>query len=65
MEHNMEEPLNAKLILCIFEQIDFHKSEVLCFRKAEDAQEDYRNIFSCELGPFLLDIWVFLFILES
>jgi hypothetical protein len=33
---------------------NFHKSEVLCFGKAKYAQEDYRNIFGCELGPFPL-----------
>ena len=48
-----------KLILSIFEQlsglkINFHKSEIFCFGKANDAQEEYRKIFGCELGslPF-------------
>jgi hypothetical protein len=25
---------------------------VFCFSNARDAQEDYRNIFGCELGTF-------------
>jgi hypothetical protein len=48
-----------KLILCIFEQlsglkINFHKSEILCFGKAKDVEDQYRNIFGCESGtlPF-------------
>jgi hypothetical protein len=61
MEHDIEKALNMKLILCIFEQlsgikINFHMSEVFCFGKAKDAQEDYRNLFGCELGSFPLQI---------
>ena len=48
-----------KLILALFEQlsglkINFHKSEVFCFGKAVDLQEDYCHIFGCEIGslPF-------------
>jgi hypothetical protein len=48
-----------KLILCIFEQllglkINFHKSEILCYGKAKEMEEDYRILFSCEVGslPF-------------
>jgi hypothetical protein len=57
LEHDIEKALNMKLILCIFEQlswlkINFHKSKVFCFGKAKDTQEDYRNLFGCELGSF-------------
>ena len=47
------------MILSLFEQlsglkINFHKSEIFCFGKAKDHQDDYRSIFGCEVGelPF-------------
>jgi hypothetical protein len=49
-----------KLILAIFEQLSglkiiFHKSELYCFGKAKDVENDYRTIFGCEIGtlPFI------------
>jgi hypothetical protein len=49
-----------KLILCIFEQLsglkinNFHKSEIFCFGKAKEEEEQYKNLFGCESGtlPF-------------
>ena len=48
-----------KLILALFEQlsglkINFSKSELYCFGKAKDEQEEYRRIFGCAVGclPF-------------
>ena len=48
-----------KLVLCLFEQltgleINFHKSELFCFGRANEEQEAYRQLFGCELGalPF-------------
>ena len=59
MDHNLEKAVNLKLILCIFEQlsglkINFHKSEIFCFGKAKEEEEQYRQIFGCESGslPF-------------
>jgi hypothetical protein len=59
MEHNLEKTVNIKLIFCIFEQlsglkINFHKSEIFCFGKAEDEVDQYKSIFGCEAGslPF-------------
>ena len=59
MEHDIAKAVNMKLILAFFEQlsglkINFHKSELFCFGKAKDDQEEYRRIFGCELGslPF-------------
>ena len=48
-EHDPEKAVNMKLILSLFEQlsglkINFHKSEIFCFGKAKDFQEDYRHI---------------------
>ena len=48
-----------KLILSLFEQfsglkINFYKSEIFSFGKAKEMQNDYRQIFGCEVGalPF-------------
>jgi hypothetical protein len=47
------------MVLSIFEQlsglkINFHKSEVFCFGKAKEAEEDYKILFGCDIGslPF-------------
>ena len=54
LEHDLEKAVNMKLNLAFFEQlsglkINFHKSEVFCFGKANDFQEEYRCIFGCEV----------------
>jgi hypothetical protein len=48
------------MILTIFEQlsglkINFHKSEVFCFGKAKEVEEDYKILFGCDIGslPFI------------
>ena len=53
LSHDLEKALNMKLILCMFEQlsglkINFHKSELFCFGKAKEVEDQYRNIFGCE-----------------
>lgn len=55
LEHDIAKAVNMKLILCMFEQlsglkINFHKSEIFCFGKAKDMEDQYRNIFGCESG---------------
>jgi hypothetical protein len=59
LEHDLDKAINMKLILSFFEQlsglkINFHKSELFCFGKAKDYQEDYKDIFGCTIGalPF-------------
>jgi hypothetical protein len=59
LEQDLEKAVNMKLILCIFEQlsglkINFHKSEIFCFDKAKEVEDQYRQIFGCESGslPF-------------
>jgi hypothetical protein len=59
MEHDIQKALNMKLILCIFEQLsglknNFHKSELFCFRRAKEIQDEYKVLFGCEIGslPF-------------
>jgi hypothetical protein len=59
MQHDLEKALNMKLVLCIFEQlsglkINFHKSELFCFGKAKQREDDYKTLFGCDIGslPF-------------
>lgn len=59
MEHNIAKVRNMKLILCLFEQlsrlkINFNKSELFCFGRANEEQDAYRQLFGCEMGsvPF-------------
>jgi hypothetical protein len=57
LEHDLEKALDMKLVLCIFEQlsglkINFHKSEVYCFEKPKEVENDYTQLFGCELGSF-------------
>jgi hypothetical protein len=60
LEHDLTKALNMKMILTIFEQlsglkINFHKSEVFCFGKAKEVEEDYKILFGCDIGslPFI------------
>jgi hypothetical protein len=51
MENNLEKALNMKLILYLFEQlsglkINFHKSEIYCFGRAKEIEEDYRELLA-------------------
>ena len=53
MEHDLEKVVNMKLVLCIFEQlsglkINFYKSEIFCFGKAKEEEEQYKQLFGCE-----------------
>lgn len=48
-----------KLVFCLFEQlsglkINSSKSELFCFERAKEEQENYRQLFGCGLGslPF-------------
>jgi hypothetical protein len=57
MTHDLEKAMNMKLILCIFEQlsglkINFHKSDVFCFGRAKDREDEYINLFGCAAGAF-------------
>jgi hypothetical protein len=45
---------NLKFVLILFEQmsglkINFHKSEILCFGKAEERKNLYAEIFTCPI----------------
>jgi hypothetical protein len=55
MKHDLDQAVNMKLILSIFEQlsglkINFHKSIFFCFEKAKYHENKYKQIFVCEIG---------------
>jgi hypothetical protein len=58
-----------KLILRFFEElpglkINFHKSEIFCFGKAKEEEEEYKQIFGLNLVLCPSGIWVFQFTIE-
>jgi hypothetical protein len=57
LEHDLQKAVNMKLILCLFEElsglkINFHKSELFCFGKAKEEEQQYKQIFGCDIGAF-------------
>jgi hypothetical protein len=57
MDHDLEKAKNLKLILSAFEQlsglkINFRKSELFCFGKAQDEAHRYAELFGCGQGQF-------------
>ena len=59
MEHDVNKDRNLKLLLLALAQtsdlkINIHKSELLCFTKAKEAEAQYTNLFGCPQGqlPF-------------
>jgi hypothetical protein len=59
LEHDVTKAMHLKLILSLFEQlsglkINYHKSEVFCFGKALDEEQEYTNLFGCEAGSLPL-----------
>ena len=68
MEHDFDKAANLKLFLSFFEQlselkINFHKSELFCFGEAQDAVDQYAELFGCAQGLFLLSIWAYRYII--
>ena len=60
MEDDLDEAKNLKLVLVAFEKlsglkINFHKSELFCYEVAKDDQNEYTQIFRCDMGSFRLD----------
>nr|ABA98327.2 transposon protein, putative, CACTA, En/Spm sub-class [Oryza sativa Japonica Group] len=52
-----EKGCNLKMLLNVFEElsglkINFHKSELYCFGEAQTVQDQYTNLFKCEVGSF-------------
>jgi hypothetical protein len=56
-DHDLSSARNLKLLLCAFKQlsslkINFHKSELFCFREAKEMQKEYSSIFRCQCGSY-------------
>jgi hypothetical protein len=54
MENNMEQEKNMKLLLCAFEKlsglkINFYKSELFCYGQAKEIEEQYMELFGCDM----------------
>jgi len=57
LNHNLEQAVNIKLILCLFEQlsglkINFHKSEIFCFGQAREHEAYYSSLFGYKVGIY-------------
>jgi hypothetical protein len=50
LDHDLEQAKNMKLLFTVFEQlsglkINFHKSEVFCYGRAKEFQDEYIELF--------------------
>ena len=57
MEDDLDEAKNLKLVLVAYEKlsglkINFHKSELFCYGVAKANQNEYTQIFGCDVGSF-------------
>lgn len=57
MDHDLEQVKNMKLLVRIFEQlsdlkINFHKNEISCYGEAKQHEQQYTELFGCELGAY-------------
>jgi len=57
MDHDLDQAKNMKLLLTIFEQlsglkINFHKSEIFCYGKAKEFEDEYIELFGCNTGEY-------------
>ena len=70
LDHYIEQAKNSKLLLCTFRQlsglkINFHKSEIFCFAKANNSEVAYSHPFGLKLGTILSDTLVSQWFTES
>jgi len=57
LDHDIEQAMNMKLLLCTFEQlsglkINFHNSKILCFGKSKECELQYSHLFGCKAGTY-------------
>ena len=57
MDHDLDQAKNMKLLLTVFEQlsglkINFHKSEIFCYGKAKEFEDEYIELFGCNTGEY-------------
>ena len=55
LDHDLENAKNMKLLLSVFEslsglKINFHKSELFCYREAKEFEDDCVGLFGCNTG---------------
>jgi hypothetical protein len=58
LEHDFEQAKNMKLLLTVFEQlsglmINFYKSKIFCYGGAKEFQDEYMELFRCNIGEYL------------
>jgi hypothetical protein len=61
IDHSLEYAKNMKLLLCVFKQlsrlkINFHKSELFCYGNAKEYEDQYAQLFGCDVGSFAIQI---------
>ena len=57
MDHDLDQAKNMKLLLTVFEQlsglkINFHKSEIFCYGKEKEFEDEYIELFGCNTGEY-------------
>jgi hypothetical protein len=57
LDDDLEKARNFKLVLSAFEKlsgrkINFHKSELFCFRDTKERVAEYVRLFGCKEGEF-------------
>jgi hypothetical protein len=57
IDHDLEQARNLKLLLTVFEQmsghkINFHKSEIFCYGQAKEFEDEYVELFGCDVGEY-------------
>ena len=57
IEHNLEQAMNMKLLLYVFEQlsnlkINFYKSELFSYGEANECANQYTQLFGCKIDNY-------------
>ena len=57
MDHDLDQAKNMKLVLTVFEplsglEINFHTSEIFCYGKAKEFEDEYIELFGCNTGEY-------------
>lgn len=57
MEHDIQKAENLKMIMWAFEQvsglmINFHNSEIFCFGRAKEVEQQYPSLFGCQADDY-------------
>jgi hypothetical protein len=57
LDHDLEQAKNMKLLFTVFVKlsglkINFHKSEIFCYGGAKEFQNEYIELFGCNVGKY-------------